>query len=175
MAFTLEALQAKHGDALLLHWGDERLIVIDGGPSGVFDETLGPRLEAIRTERGRGTLPIRLPRLSRGRAIGYSVLLGLGMIPVIVDGATPGTGTFWTFIGTYIAVWAMLELSIVVVTGYAGLISLMPFTFVGIGTFTTGLVVAVWGWPFWLAVPIAALAVDSRQDSPEIADLVPAS
>ena len=32
--FTLEALQAKHGDALLLHYGDAaspRLIVIDGG------------------------------------------------------------------------------------------------------------------------------------------------
>jgi branched-chain amino acid transport system permease protein len=52
----------------------------------------------------------------------------------------------------------MLELSIVVVTGYAGLISLMPFTYVGIGTFTTGVVVAVWGWPFWLALPVAAAA-----------------
>ncbi len=100
---------------------------------------------------------LHLPRISRGRAIGGSVLLGLGLIPVIVDAATAGPGDFWTFIATYIAVWAMLELSIVVVTGYAGLISLMPFTFVGIGAFTTGLAVSVWGWPFWLAVPLAAL------------------
>ena len=33
--FTLEALEAKHGDSLLLHYGTldaPRLIVIDGGP-----------------------------------------------------------------------------------------------------------------------------------------------
>ena len=64
MAFTLEALQAKHGDALLLHWGDDRLMVIDGGPSGVFTQTLRPRLEAIRTERGVDTLAIRLLMVS---------------------------------------------------------------------------------------------------------------
>ena len=101
---------------------------------------------------------LRLPHISRGRAISGSVLLGLGFVPIIVDAAQPGSEMFWTYIATYIAVWAMLELSIVVITGYAGLISLMPFTFVGIGAFTTGLAVSVWGWPFWLAVPIAALA-----------------
>ena len=103
-------------------------------------------------------LGLRLPQISRGRAVGGAVLLGLGFIPVITDLAKPGSEMPWTHVATFIAVWAMLELSIVVVTGYAGLISLMPFTFVGIGTFTTGLAVAVWGWPFWLAVPIAALA-----------------
>lgn len=94
---------------------------------------------------------LRLPVLSRRQVITAVVLLGLGLIPVAF-------GTFWMYIGAYIAVWAMLELSIVVVTGYAGLISLMPFTFVGVGAFTTGLAVSVWGWPFWLAVPLAALA-----------------
>lgn len=64
MAFTLEALDAKHGDSLLLHWGNERLIVIDGGPSGVFRKTLLPRLEAIRKERDVETLPIRLAMVS---------------------------------------------------------------------------------------------------------------
>ena len=64
MAFTLEALQANHGDALLLHWGADRLAVIDGGPSRVFRETLRPRLEAIRAERDVPTLPIRLLMVS---------------------------------------------------------------------------------------------------------------
>ena len=35
MIFTLEALEAKHGDSLLLHYGTKKspqLIVIDGGP-----------------------------------------------------------------------------------------------------------------------------------------------
>jgi hypothetical protein len=52
--FTLEALEARHGDCLLLHWGEAaapRLALIDGGPSGVFRASLRPRLEALRTAR----------------------------------------------------------------------------------------------------------------------------
>ncbi|HVQ77198.1 MAG TPA: hypothetical protein VMT79_16855 [Candidatus Binatia bacterium] len=64
MTFALEALQAKHGDSLLLHWADGRLIVIDGGPSGVFGKTLLPRLEALRAERDVETLPVRLLMVS---------------------------------------------------------------------------------------------------------------
>lgn len=53
--FKLEALQAKHGDSLLLHYGSDtapKLAVIDGGPGGVWRDTLRPRLERIRAERG---------------------------------------------------------------------------------------------------------------------------
>jgi beta-lactamase superfamily II metal-dependent hydrolase len=64
MTFTLEALQANHGDALLLHWGKDRLAVIDGGPSRVFATSVRPRLEAIRAERDVKTLPIRLLMVS---------------------------------------------------------------------------------------------------------------
>jgi len=66
MIFSLEALQAKYGDSLLLHYGDvddPKLIVIDGGPSGVFKAALLPRLEALREERG-GKLPIELLMVS---------------------------------------------------------------------------------------------------------------
>lgn len=55
MIFSLEALEAKYGDGLLLHYGeadDPKLIVIDGGPSGVFKKTLLPRLRELREERG---------------------------------------------------------------------------------------------------------------------------
>ncbi len=54
MLFTLEALEAKHGDALLLHFGTTprpQLIVIDGGPSGVFNKTLRNRLNLLRAAR----------------------------------------------------------------------------------------------------------------------------
>jgi hypothetical protein len=53
--FVLESLRAKYGDALLLHYGTEkkpRLAVIDGGPPGVYNDALKPRLLAIRKERG---------------------------------------------------------------------------------------------------------------------------
>ncbi len=50
MLFSLEVLPAKEGDCLLLHWtggGKRRLAVIDGGPRGVFKNTLAPRLKEI--------------------------------------------------------------------------------------------------------------------------------
>jgi len=51
--FTLEAVFAKKGDALLLHYGpadDPRWILIDGGPKGVYKDYLKPRLEQLREE-----------------------------------------------------------------------------------------------------------------------------
>ncbi|HYN21496.1 MAG TPA: hypothetical protein VE078_11090 [Thermoanaerobaculia bacterium] len=50
----LEALRAQFGDSLLLHFGTEqkpRLVVIDGGPPGVYNDALEPRLHEIRNER----------------------------------------------------------------------------------------------------------------------------
>ena len=52
--FTLEALQAAHGDALLLHYGpaaDAGLAVFDGGPLGIYKGSVRPRLEEIRARR----------------------------------------------------------------------------------------------------------------------------
>jgi hypothetical protein len=51
MIFTLEALQAEHGDALLLHYGpaaDPRLIMVDGGPGRAWTRTVRARLDALR-------------------------------------------------------------------------------------------------------------------------------
>lgn len=51
--FTLETLRARHGDCLILHWGNEddpQRILIDGGPHDVYEEFLLPRLEELRGE-----------------------------------------------------------------------------------------------------------------------------
>jgi hypothetical protein len=67
MLLTLEPLQAEEGDSLLLYWGstaDTRLAVIDGGPGNVYQNTLRPRLEEIRTRRGSGQLIIDLAMVS---------------------------------------------------------------------------------------------------------------
>jgi hypothetical protein len=56
MIFTLEALPAKHGDCLLLHFGAAdapELIVIDGGPAGVYRHALRPRLDALADKIAR--------------------------------------------------------------------------------------------------------------------------
>ena len=89
--------------------------------------------------------------ISRAQWIGFGLLLLLSLVPIPF-------GDFGFFIGQYALVYAMLGLSVVVVTGYAGLISLMPYSFAGVGAMTLGAAVASWGWPLWLALPLAAFA-----------------
>jgi hypothetical protein len=51
MIFSLEALRARHGDCLLVHFGtprDPRTILIDGGPQTVYADALKPRLRELR-------------------------------------------------------------------------------------------------------------------------------
>lgn len=51
MIFSLEALQADHGDALILHYGDEtnpKFILIDGGPTASgYHDVIKKRLQQI--------------------------------------------------------------------------------------------------------------------------------
>jgi len=65
--FTLEFLNAMHGDCLLLHYGpasEPRLIVIDGGPDTVYENRLKGRLEEIRQSRKTNQLEIRMVMVS---------------------------------------------------------------------------------------------------------------
>jgi hypothetical protein len=68
MLFTLEALSAKHGDSLLLHYGKPaapKLIVIDGGPAGVYRASLRPRLTELKDSRSpNAPLKIRMLMVS---------------------------------------------------------------------------------------------------------------
>ncbi|HTG87336.1 MAG TPA: hypothetical protein VL907_09900 [Pyrinomonadaceae bacterium] len=68
MLFTLEALQAKHGDSLLLHYGKAnapKLIVVDGGPAGVYNGSLRPRLTELKESRSPDApLSIRMLMIS---------------------------------------------------------------------------------------------------------------
>jgi hypothetical protein len=51
---TFEAVRAKYGDSILLHFGpddDRQLVIIDGGPPGVWADALHKRLDELREER----------------------------------------------------------------------------------------------------------------------------
>lgn len=68
MLFTLEALPARYGDALLLHFGEAtnpKLIVIDGGTATVYQRSLRPRLEQLlaahHARTGEDPDPLALP------------------------------------------------------------------------------------------------------------------
>jgi hypothetical protein len=65
--FKIEALPARHGDCLLLHWGDvedRRVALIDGGPSGTYPGVLKPRLAALAGELGVERVPLDMMMLS---------------------------------------------------------------------------------------------------------------
>lgn len=89
--------------------------------------------------------------LSPAQLLGAAGLLLIALVPIPF-------GNFGFYVGAYALVYAMVGLSVTVVTGYSGQISLMPYSFAGIGAVVTGLAMASWGWPFWLTVPLAAAA-----------------
>lgn len=68
MIFSIEVLQAQQGDCLIVHYGKLDtlgLIVIDGGPSGIYREYLKPRLAKIRQKlMGDDPLPLKMIMVS---------------------------------------------------------------------------------------------------------------
>jgi len=65
--FSLEPLEARHGDCLLLHAGTTAnpiTVLIDGGPSTVWQKSLKPRLTALAAKRPGGAFAIELAMVS---------------------------------------------------------------------------------------------------------------
>ena len=70
--------------------------------------------------------------------------------PLILDGV-------WNFTLALALIYGLMGLSVVMVTGFVGQLSLMPATFVGVGAFASAGLVARAATPFWGAAPLAAL------------------
>lgn len=96
----------------------------------------------------RGTFLDRLPALGTGRVrpvpLAVAVVVGLALVSV----STP----LWADAITNTLVLSLIILSIVVVTGYAGQVSLAAYALAGTGAFIAGHASADWGWPFELAL-----------------------
>ncbi len=66
MPFKLEAVFAREGDSLLLHYGtddDPSILLIDGGSRGVYANWLRPRLQQLRDELGE-RVPLQMIMIS---------------------------------------------------------------------------------------------------------------
>ncbi|MEA2985252.1 MAG: hypothetical protein QOD94_1506 [Alphaproteobacteria bacterium] len=66
MFFSLDVRRARKGDCLLLHYGSKDkpgLVMIDGGPKGVYGPHLKPRLEDIKKKRVKGNEPLQVDLL----------------------------------------------------------------------------------------------------------------
>jgi ABC-type branched-subunit amino acid transport system ATPase component/branched-subunit amino acid ABC-type transport system permease component len=102
----------------------------------------------------RTSLGQRLPRLGSGRLRLRVVAPVLAvMIAVIMILPLDWNDAVTTTVGT-----GLILLSLVIVTGYTGQLSLAQFAFAGWGAWIAGLVAADWNLPFPLAVLAGALA-----------------
>jgi ABC-type branched-subunit amino acid transport system ATPase component/branched-subunit amino acid ABC-type transport system permease component len=109
--------------------------------------------------RGRG-LPIRsefaerLPALGNGRLRPVPILVASGVL-VLLQTMVFSLEIVESLNRTIIL--GVLVLSLVVVTGYAGQISLAQYAIAGIGAMVAGATMDAWGWPFELAAPVGVL------------------
>src|SRR5205085_11230314 len=80
-------------------------------------------------------------------------LVVVGLVFVVVYPFVTSTGQ--TNLGGIIALNAIVALSLVVLTGWAGQVSLGQFAFVAVGAVVAGALTSKVGLTFWLAVPLA--------------------
>jgi ABC-type branched-subunit amino acid transport system permease subunit len=69
-----------------------------------------------------------------------------------------GMGANYQRLATLSAVYGILVLSLVVLTGFVGQVSFVQAELAGVGGLTAGVLVANSDWNFWLALPVAVAA-----------------
>ena len=103
----------------------------------------------------RGVAADRLPRLGSGR-LRPAIAAPLGALVVgLIIFVFPMAWN--TAVGNTIVI-AIMVLSVVVLTGYAGQVSLAQYAIGGVGAFVTGRLIAAAGWPTWAAIAIGIVA-----------------
>ncbi|WP_210593072.1 branched-chain amino acid ABC transporter permease/ATP-binding protein [Streptomyces sp. GESEQ-35] len=96
----------------------------------------------------RGTFLDRMPALGTGRVRPVPLVVAVAVGLLLVGVSSP----LWADAITTTLVLSLIILSIVVVTGYAGQVSLAAYALAGTGAFIAGHTAADWGWPFELAL-----------------------
>ncbi|WP_328843740.1 branched-chain amino acid ABC transporter permease/ATP-binding protein [Streptomyces sp. NBC_00258] len=96
----------------------------------------------------RGTFLERLPALGTGRVRPVPLALAFVTGLLLIGLSSP----LWADAITNTLVLSLIILSIIVVTGYAGQVSLAAYALAGTGAFIAGHAAADWGWPFELAL-----------------------
>ena len=111
----------------------------------------------------RGSITDRLPRVGTGRVrpLVVLVLVALAVVWLLTSSASctdAGCTNTQRYVATIISVtFAIVGLSVVVLTGYTGQLSLAQFALAGIGAFTAGKLTAAHGWRFEPALLVGVL------------------
>lgn len=103
----------------------------------------------------RGYVGMRMPRLGSGETDLRVVGALLAFVLLLVWLALPDN---WVEAALTSVLISLLALSLVVVTGYTGQVSLAQWALAGFGAYTAGRLVTEGGLPFMAALPLAVLA-----------------
>jgi ABC-type branched-subunit amino acid transport system permease subunit len=114
------------------------MTALDSSEAPALVEGSPPATAPAGVRRSRLVLPVA----------GFAAVAGLP--PLLLDGV-------WNFTLTLALIYGLMGLSVVVVTGFVGQVSLMPATFVGVGAFASAGLVTRAATPFWGAALLAAL------------------
>ncbi len=157
--------------SLATHWSNDLLEATHR--QGIADAVPFLVIIVVLVVRGRG-LPLRgsitdrLPRVGTGRIrpLLVVVLVALAVVWLFTSPASCGDGgctNVQRYVATIISItFAIVGLSVVVLTGYAGQLSLAQYALAGIGAFTAGKLAAAHGWrlePALLAGVVLAMAI----------------
>ncbi len=67
------------------------------------------------------------------------------------------TERYYSYIIALSGIWTILVLSLNIILGYTGQVSICHGSFFGIGAYTSTLLVMKLGWSYWFALPVAAI------------------
>jgi sulfate-transporting ATPase len=96
----------------------------------------------------------RLPTVGSGRPNWPGIAFGVGLGVLLMATTSP----IWIDSFTVTIATGLVLLSIVVLTGYAGQLSLAQFAIAGFGAYVAGRIMATHGTPFWLGLIIGVAA-----------------
>src|SRR4051794_9279451 len=123
--------------------------------SGVSFAKTGSGLNAedrVRRSLDRsGALSVLLADWTKGKwVLGGAAAVALLAIPVV-------TTSYWSTVLCFGVIFSLVALSIIVLTGWTGQLSLAPLTFLGIGGYATAIFSTSLHLPFFIAVPLSGL------------------
>jgi branched-chain amino acid transport system permease protein len=100
----------------------------------------------------RGTMVAQLTRRALDTGLALAVLVVALLASTVLQ-------PYPLLVLTLSLVYAVALISIVVLTGYVGQVSLCQASFMGLGGFLVGALMGHYGWSYWVAAPAAILVV----------------
>jgi branched-chain amino acid transport system permease protein len=90
------------------------------------------------------------PRLADQR-VRWGIVLVLALaFPLVIQ------NRYWVDVAALTGLYVMLGLGLNIVVGYAGLLDLGYVAFYAIGAYTSAILMTLFGWSFWAAIPVSA-------------------